>query len=286
MRLAPPPVKATTRCSFRDVTFSPLQRLERLHRLATRRHRRVSFPLRVIVRLRGASPVRVAPLVARVLPPCPFPPRLDEAGASFEVFRDRAIPPDTPTLLAEQRGSSLPSIRPRRTLSRGSTPCESPGCASRAALAVSTPALAGARVRLSWGSSSLRRLQLQVPRFCHDRLDRPRETRDTTPSPGSAHGLSQPLGGLSRDDIRRARVAPLPPFAPSLRPGVSRPCCMPRRPWDSPFRAFPSRGAVPPLDGLLLPREFDVDRDSGAKIPWLSDRFPPRAASEPCAQPP
>lgn len=34
---------------------------------------------------------------------------------------------------------------------------------------------------------------------------------------------------------------------------------MPPRPWDSPFRAFPSRGAVPPSDGLLLPRGFEVD---------------------------
>jgi hypothetical protein len=106
------------------------------------------------------------------------------------------------------------------------------------------------------------------------------------PRPVPPSRFSQRLGGLSRDDIRRARVAPNPPFAPSLRPGVSRPCCMPRRPWDSPFRAFPSRGAVPPLDGLVLPRGFEVDRDSGAKTPCVSDRFPPRAASWPCSEPP
>jgi len=61
---------------------------------------------------------------------------------------------------------------------------------------------------------------------------------------------------------------------------------MPPRPWDSPFRAFPSRGAVPPLDGLVLPHGFEVDRDSGAKTPCVSDRFPPRAASWPCSEPP
>jgi len=136
-----------------------------------------------------SSRPRSTPL-ARVLPPCPFLPRLDGASASFEVFRDRAVPPDTPSLLAKRRGSSLPSVRPRRTLSRGSIPCESPGCACRAALAVLVRRLfAGARLRLSWGSSSLRRLQLQVPRFCRDGLDPPRETRDTTPSSGSALGL-------------------------------------------------------------------------------------------------
>jgi hypothetical protein len=66
--------------------------------------------------------------------------------------------------------------------------------------------VAGARVRLSWGSSSLRRLQLQVPRIYRDRLDQPRETRGTNPSSGAALGFSQPLGGLSREDIRRAEL--------------------------------------------------------------------------------
>jgi len=185
-------------------------------------------------------------------------------------------PPGFPPPLAEQRASSLPSIRPRRTLSRGSTPCEYPGCASRAALAVFHRLVAGARIRLSWGSSSLRRLQLQVPRLCRGELDPPREARDTTPPPGAALGFSQPLGGLSREDIRRARVAPNPPFTSSLRPGVSRSCYIPRRPWDSPFRAFPSRGAVPPHDGPLLPRGFGVDRDLRREDP-LNVR-PPSAA--------
>jgi len=185
-------------------------------------------------------------------------------------------PPGFPPPLAEQRASSLPSIRPRRTLSRGSTPCEYPGCASRAALAVFHRLVAGARIRLSWGSSSLRRLQLQVPRLCRGELDPPREARDTTPPPGAALGFSQPLGGLSREDIRRARVAPNPPFTSSLRPGVSRSCYIPRRPWDSPFRAFPSRGAVPPLGGPVLPRGFGVDRDLRREDP-LNVR-PPSAA--------
>jgi hypothetical protein len=37
------------------------------------------------------------------------------------------------------------------------------------------------------------------------------------------------------------------------RPGVLRPCFMPQRPWDSPFRAFPSRRAVPPCGGPRAP---------------------------------
>jgi hypothetical protein len=96
----------------------------------------------------------------------------------------------------------------------------------------------------------------------HGRLDRPRETRVATPSPGSALGLSQPPGGFSSVlGVRRTcpgcpvhAVAPKPPW--SSRSLV--PCR--ERPWDSPFRAFPSRGAVPPFDGLLLPCGFDVDR--------------------------
>jgi len=211
-------------------------------------------------------PVRVAPhwLGCSLLARSPLgSTRLVQASRSSAIGPSLRSPPP----LAEQQGSSLPSIRPKRTLSRGSTPCECPGCASRAALAVFHRLVAGARVRLSWGSSSLRRLQLQVPRICRDGLDPPREARGTTPPPGAALGFSQPLGGLSREDIRRPRVAPEPPFTPSLRPGVSRPCYMPRRPWDSPFRAFPSRGAVPPLDGPLLPRGFDFDLTSGAKTP-------------------
>jgi hypothetical protein len=231
------------------------------------------------------------------------------ASADFEVFRDRTTFPNllrTPRCrdaeppvagLWVREGPSLEVRLPFRVL---------PGCTARAAFAVlSSPACADARVRLSWGSSSLRR-RLRVPRFCHGQLDRPWETRvcyslarcrprASSARPSSPGSPSSPCGDLGapsaldrasvaprRFEPRRllqARVSPLPQFrrryAPELRDRLPDHA----RPWDSPFRAFPSRGAVPPLDGLVLPCGFEVDRVSGAKIPWLSDRFPPRASS-------
>jgi len=54
------------------------------------------------------------------------------------------------------------------------------------------------------------------------------------------------------------------PLLDGARPGTLRPCFMPQRPWDLPFRAFPSRRAVPPCGGLLLPCGFELDRETGA----------------------
>jgi len=50
------------------------------------------------------------------------------------------------------------------------------------------------------------------------------------------------------------------PCAPTLRGLVS---CR-SRPLESPYRAFPSRGAVPALAGLLLPCGFALDSPNGA----------------------
>jgi len=49
-----------------------------------------------------------------------------------------------------------------------------------------------------------------------------------------------------RCELRRARPVP-------CRPWASRPCSMPLAFLELPFRAFPSRGAVPALAGLLSP---------------------------------
>jgi len=48
------------------------------------------------------------------------------------------------------------------------------------------------------------------------------------------------------------------------RPDASRACFIPLAPLESPFRAFPSRGAVPALAGLLLPCGFAFDLPNGA----------------------
>jgi hypothetical protein len=48
-----------------------------------------------------------------------------------------------------------------------------------------------------------------------------------------------------------------PPCA--VAPDASRPCFMPLASLERPFRAFPSRGAVPALAGHLLPCEFVPD---------------------------
>jgi len=48
-----------------------------------------------------------------------------------------------------------------------------------------------------------------------------------------------------------------PPFA--VTPGASRPSFMPLASLELPYRAFPSRGAVPALAGLVLPCGFAFD---------------------------
>jgi hypothetical protein len=67
------------------------------------------------------------------------------------------------------------------------------------------------------------------------------------------------------------------------RPDASRPCFMPLAPLESPFRAFPSRGAVPALAGLVLPCGFAFDRPTarvtrGVRDPFRLSRRPLAAA--------
>jgi hypothetical protein len=50
---------------------------------------------------------------------------------------------------------------------------------------------------------------------------------------------------------------------------------MPLAPLESPFRAFPSRGAVPALAGLLLPCGFAFDRPTARPCPWVSRPLSP-----------
>lgn len=126
------------------------------------------------------------------------------------------------------------------------------------------PAFAGARVRLSWGSSSLRRDHSGCPALPRS-VTRPREAKGASPSPGSALGVPPPLGGLSRAGVRRARVAPLPPLQPSLRPGAPRPCFMPRASLGFTLQSFPLPRSRAAARRPLLPCGFRADRESPAR---------------------
>jgi len=75
------------------------------------------------------------------------------------------------------------------------------------------------------------------------------------------------------------------PTLDGARPETLRPCFMPQRPWDSPFRAFPSRRAVPPCGGLRAPlrvrrRPCPARRPGCVAIAF--HRAPP---TEPCGRP-
>jgi len=109
-----------------------------------------------------------------------------------------------------------------------------------------------------------------VPRFCHDRLDRSRETRVATPSPGSALGLRPldrahpahqahlavlsalqalstglplPLGGLSRGDSCKLGFPPRPQFRRRYAPELSQPVARPRPSLGFALQSFPFPGS-------------------------------------------
>jgi hypothetical protein len=147
---------------------------------------------------------------------------------------------------------------------------------------------------------------LRVPRFCHDQLDRPWETRVATPSPGFALGLRPldrahpahlahlavlsvrqalptglplPLGGLSRGDSCKRE------FPRSRSSVVATPLSfhgrLPDRETSLGFALqsfpFPRSRAVfrRPSASLRVRRRPCLRREDS----WLSDRFPPRASS-------
>jgi hypothetical protein len=222
-----------------------------------------------LVRLASPSeehPRVVAPFWLQALPPWPRP-----RGTGLRGFPARGL------LLRRE---------PEESLSWGSTPLQSTtGVHCPPALAVVPPACAGlGRVRLSWGSSSLRRTHSGCP-FCHARREPIVGGEVATPRRVRPRA-SRPLGGFSRD-FPRTRVAPCPsrkPLPPELHGLVS--CRW--RPWDSPCRAFSSREAVPPSDGLVLPCGFGDRPTTGAEVPRLRSlsvarRLVPRPAHLPTA---
>jgi hypothetical protein len=120
-------------------------------------------------------------------------------------------------------------------------------------------------------------LCLRVPRSATTGPGRSQETRGSTPSPGSALGFSQPLGGFSRSTAT-IPGCPEPAVPAPLRPEASRPCFMPLASLGFTLQSFPLPRSRAASRRPLLPCGFDVDRTSGAKVPRLSDRFPPPSA--------
>lgn len=114
------------------------------------------------------------------------------------------------------------------------------------------------RDRLSWGSASLRRLRSLVPFSAATGVTRPpRERGSPDPRPVPPSGFFTPRRFQRPTGVGPRSPGTLPPA--SLPWELHGPVSCRERPWDSPFRAFPSRGAVPPSDGLLLPCGFDSD---------------------------
>jgi hypothetical protein len=98
-------------------------------------------------------------------------------------------------------------------------------------------------------------------------------------SAGAVLRVLAPLDG-SGCRTRHARILANPPSP--WRPDASRSCFIPLAPLESPFRAFPSRGAVPALAGLLLPCGFAFDPPNGAaRTEVFAAPFPVRADLSP-----
>jgi len=104
----------------------------------------------------------------------------------------------------------------------------------------------------------LRRVPLVAPPRS---LDRSRVGGGCQAPTGAVLRVLAPLdgSGYARGTARTLTNPPTP-----WRPDASRPCFMPLASLESPFRAFPSRGAVPALAGLLLPCGFAFDQPNGA----------------------
>lgn len=124
----------------------------------------------------------------------------------------------------------------------------------------------------------------------------------STPGAPSRHDGSLRRGGRGSPDPRRCRPQGSCPSrrfwlrsrcartlarsaalrdAPTLRGLV--PCRS--RPWETPSRAFPSRGAVPALAGLVLPCGFVVDRRRCDALGSFATAFPTALALCPLVRP-
>jgi len=124
----------------------------------------------------------------------------------------------------------------------------------------------------------LRRVPFSSPQWLAPPLAGPRlPPPDPVPSSGFLP-LSTVLAVLAATRGTLASPTVLP-----WHPDASRPSFMPLASLESPFRAFPSRGAVPALAGLLLPCGFAFDSPPPRLRPRTSRPLSP--PSRPLAQP-
>jgi len=140
----------------------------------------------------------------------------------------------------------------------------------------------GPENRLSWGSLSLEHCLRRVPRSPQDTPGCPDAWCGRWRSPGPHR--CRPQGSCpSRRFWLRSRLVrdPAGPRRLPWRPDASRPCFMPLAPLESPFRAFPSRGAVPALAGLVLPCGFAFDRPTARPSRGIRGSFRRRADLSP-----
>jgi len=154
-----------------------------------------------------------------------------------------------------------PLLRPR-PLQEGAEPFQSlVGFASRGVLAPTDTSTPGAP------SSSATRLlaEARVGR----RSPNPRRCRPQGSCPSRRFWLAR--GSLGTFWV--------PPFA--VAPDASRPCSMPLASLERPFRAFPSREAVPTLAGLVLPCGFAFDCRRRSACRSFTVAFACRASSLP-----
>lgn len=247
----------------------PLQRLERLHRL----------PLDVTVAWRASRGVTVffrglrrstrrTRFWLRALPPCPCP-----CGRGL-----RGVPRQDPHLGRKLEMDPLVKFGSPSEYCRG-TPPERFFTELRPA---------GSRRRLGHYTSPgvPRPYGVLVPGapFCHDQLAPAVGGEEYHFLAGAALGFSQPLGGFSRDDAREPELprthASRRRYARNVRGLV--PCR--RRPWDFPFRAFPSRRAAPPSGDTCFLASSDstvIRHESPGDLRPVSQARPARAAVAP-----
>jgi hypothetical protein len=128
------------------------------------------------------------------------------------------------------------------------------------------------RVRLSWGSCSRGHNYVGCPFSVTRFLAVAREGRGS-PDPRRC----RPQGSCPSRRFRLSRGSLeafwTPPFA--VDPDASRPSFMPLASLELPSRAFPSRGAVPALAGLLLPCGFALRHPPAQCLQEIRGRFHP-----------
>lgn len=135
------------------------------------------------------------------------------------------------------------------------------------------------RLRGRIGSASLRVLHpydASAPGapFCYDRRVPAAGGRRRYPPTGSALGLSQPLGGFSRDSALEPELPRTQP-SPPLRPRTSRPCFMPHASLGFSLQSLPLSKSRAALSAALCFLAVSIATASPArKTPGCPTGFP------------